>query len=88
MCLAVPGRVIAIRDDAGVAMGTVDFDGLRRDVCLACVADEVTPGDYVLVHVGFALARVDEAEARRTLTLLREAVGRGDGAWPAADADP
>jgi hydrogenase expression/formation protein HypC len=72
MCLGIPGRVVALRDDAGLPMGTVDFGGVRREVCLAYVADEVTPGDYVVVHVGFAIARLNEADALRTLELLRE----------------
>jgi hydrogenase expression/formation protein HypC len=53
-------------------MGTVDFEGVRREVCLAYVADEVLPGDYVIVHVGFAIAKVDEEEARRTFELLQQ----------------
>jgi hydrogenase expression/formation protein HypC len=53
-------------------MGVVDFGGVRRDVCLAYVADEVRPGDYVIVHVGFAISRVDEDEARRTFEMLAE----------------
>ncbi len=72
MCLGIPGRIIDIRDDAGLAMGTVDFGGIRREVCLAYVAGEVKPDDYVVVHVGFAISRVDEAEARRTFEVLRE----------------
>jgi hydrogenase expression/formation protein HypC len=72
MCLGIPGRVLDLRDDGGMAMGTVDFGGVRRDVCLAYVAGEVRPGDYVIVHVGFAISKVDEAEARRTFELLRE----------------
>jgi hydrogenase expression/formation protein HypC len=72
MCLGIPGRVVDLRDDGGLAMGTVDFGGVRRDVCLAYVADEVRPGDYVIVHVGFAISKVDEPEARRTFELLRE----------------
>jgi hydrogenase expression/formation protein HypC len=72
MCLGIPGRVIDRRDDGGLPMGTVDFGGVRRDVCLAYVADEVAPGDYVVVHVGFAISKVDEAEARRTFALLQE----------------
>jgi hydrogenase expression/formation protein HypC len=72
MCLGIPGRVVAVRDDAGLTMGTVDFGGVRREVCLAYVADEVTPGDYVVVHVGFAISRIQEADALRTLELLRE----------------
>jgi hydrogenase expression/formation protein HypC len=72
MCLGIPGRLVDRRDDGGLAMGTVDFGGVRRDVCLAYVADEIRPGDYVIVHVGFAIAKVDEQEARRTFELLRE----------------
>ena len=55
----------------GLPMGEVDFGGVRRDVCLAYVADAVQPGDYVVVHVGFAISRVDEEEARRTFEALR-----------------
>jgi hydrogenase expression/formation protein HypC len=74
--------VLDLRNDGGMAMGTVDFGGVRRDVCLAYVADEVRPGDYVIVHVGFAISRVDEAEAQRTFELLREMdeLGELDGA--------
>lgn len=72
MCLGVPGRVIEVHDDRGLAMGVVDFGGVRREVCLAYIADEVQPGDYALVHVGFAISRIDEAEARRTFEALRE----------------
>jgi len=61
-----------MRPDGGLAMGTVDFGGVRREVCLAYVADDVREGDYVIVHVGFALSRVDEEEARRTFEVLRE----------------
>jgi hydrogenase expression/formation protein HypC len=53
-------------------MGVVDFGGVRRECCLAYVADEVSVGDYVIVHVGFAISRVDEDEARRTYEVLRE----------------
>jgi hydrogenase expression/formation protein HypC len=72
MCLGIPGRVIAIRQDVGLPVGVVDFGGVRREVCLAYVADEVAPGDYVIVHVGFAISKVDEAEAKRTFEVLRE----------------
>lgn len=72
MCLGIPGRILDTRDDRGLLMGTVDFGGVRREVCLAYVADQVTPGDYVVVHVGFAISRVDEAEARRTFEVLQE----------------
>ena len=72
MCLGIPGRILEIHDDRGLTMGQVDFGGVRREVCLAYVADVVGPGDYVVVHVGFAISRVDEAEARRTFEALRE----------------
>ncbi len=69
MCLGIPGKVIEIRDEGGLAMGRVDFGGVRKDACLAYVP-EVGLGDYVIVHVGFAISRVDEEEALRTLELL------------------
>jgi hydrogenase expression/formation protein HypC len=72
MCLGIPGRIVERHEDRGLAMGTVDFGGVRREVCLAYVADEVRPGDYVVVHVGFAIARVDEAEAVKTYEVLQE----------------
>lgn len=72
MCLGIPGRVVEVRDDAGLPMGVVDFGGVRREVCLAYVADETAVGDYVIVHVGFAISKVDEKEARRTYQMLRE----------------
>jgi hydrogenase expression/formation protein HypC len=72
MCLGIPGRVVEIYDETGLHMGVVDFGGVRREVCLAYLADELEPGDYAIVHVGFAISRVDEEEARRTLELLRE----------------
>jgi len=72
MCLGIPGRVVELKDDEGLRTGVVDFGGVRRDVCLAYVADEVRLGDYVIVHVGFAISKVDEDEARRTFEALRE----------------
>jgi len=71
MCLAVPGRIEDVLIEDVVPMGRVAFSGVRRLVCLAHVPEAVV-GDYVLVHVGFALSRVDEAEAKRTLELLAE----------------
>jgi hydrogenase expression/formation protein HypC len=73
MCLAVPGRVVDVGREHDVLVGRVDFGGISRRVCLEHVPD-VKPGEYVLVHVGFALARVDEAEARRVWEFL-EAMG-------------
>lgn len=69
MCLAMPGRVESVRDEAGVRMGRIDFGGVVRDVCLACVPD-IAVGEWALVHVGFALGRIDEAAARETLAAL------------------
>lgn len=73
MCLGVPGRIVAITDTAA-AMATVDFDGVRREVCLAFVPDAVID-DYVIVHVGFAISRLDEQEAARTLAVIRAIPG-------------
>ncbi len=72
MCLGIPGRIVALHDDRGLPSGVVDFGGVRREVCLAYVADEAKVGDYALVHVGFAISLLDEAEARRTFEALRE----------------
>ncbi len=71
MCLGIPGKIVEIRDDEGLTMGVVDFGGVKREVCLAYVVDEVSVGDYAIVHVGFALSIVDEAEAMRTYEILR-----------------
>lgn len=72
MCLGIPGRIVEIHTDRGLPMGIVDFGGVRREACLAYVVDEVAVGDYAIVHVGFAIAKVDEAEAKRTFDALRE----------------
>jgi hydrogenase expression/formation protein HypC len=72
MCLALPGRVIAVEDGQGVEKrGLVDFDGVRLQVNLDLVP-ETQEGDYVIVHVGFAISRLDEAAALETLRYLRE----------------
>ena len=71
MCLAIPGRLVERTEENGLSMGKVDFGGTRKIVCLEHVPD-AQPGDYVLIHVGFALARIDEAEARRVFETLRE----------------
>ena len=72
MCLGIPGRIVEVHDDHGLSMGTVDFGGVRREVCLAYVADEIELGDYAIVHVGFAISKVDEEEAKRTFEVLKE----------------
>jgi hydrogenase expression/formation protein HypC len=69
MCLGIPGKVVETYREHDVLMGKVDFSGVCKRVCLEHVPD-VTPGDYVLVHVGFALSRIDEDEARRVFEFL------------------
>ncbi|KOG54752.1 hydrogenase assembly protein HypC [Streptomyces griseoflavus] len=70
MCLGIPGRVLETYEDAGLRMARVDFGGVRREACLE-YTPEAAVGDYVVVHVGFAITTVDEAEAARTLAVLR-----------------
>jgi hydrogenase expression/formation protein HypC len=85
MCLAVPGRVKSIYDADGAHMGKVDFGGVVKDVCLAYLP-ELVVGDYAIVHVGFAISKVDEATALETLRtfeslgLLREELGDSQAA--------
>lgn len=72
MCLAVPGKVISVEGvDPAFRHGNVDFCGVKRIVNLAFTPD-VIPGDFVLVHVGFALTRIDEEEAARTYQYLAQ----------------
>jgi hydrogenase expression/formation protein HypC len=69
MCLAIPGQVIQLVDvERGLAVA--DIGGVRREISIALIGGPVTIGDWVLVHAGFALDRIDEAEARETLALL------------------
>ncbi|MDE2130636.1 MAG: HypC/HybG/HupF family hydrogenase formation chaperone [Betaproteobacteria bacterium] len=76
MCLGIPGRIVDIVD-AHACLATVEVSGVRRQVNIACVVDADHPpvscvGDWVLVHVGFAMSRIDADEARKTLDLLAE----------------
>ncbi len=76
MCLGIPGQITEITDSA-MLMAKVDVSGVQREVNIACIVDDDHPpekcvGDWVLVHVGFAMSRIDEAEARRTLQILEE----------------
>ena len=72
MCLSIPGRVVSIDETIPeLKMGKVNFAGVGKDVCLQWL-DDVKIGDYVLVHVGFALSKVDEKEALSTIEMLRE----------------
>jgi hydrogenase expression/formation protein HypC len=71
MCLGIPGEVVDVRDDAGLRIGTVRFAGITRDVCLDYVPDAAV-GEYVLVHVGFAISKINPEEAARTYRVLEE----------------
>ncbi|MFF7731780.1 HypC/HybG/HupF family hydrogenase formation chaperone [Streptomyces sp. NPDC007984] len=71
MCLAVPGKVVAIDDDAEPLTGLIDFGGVQKQACLEYVSD-VKVGEYVIVHVGFALQRLDEESALASLKLFEE----------------
>jgi hydrogenase expression/formation protein HypC len=85
MCLAVPGKVVEVRGIQELRAATVDFGGVRREVSLAFVP-EVQPGEYVLVHVGFALARIDEQAAHETIEALRQ-IGQLEEVPPQEDGD-
>lgn len=95
MCLGIPGQIIAIHDAAN-NLALVEVSGVRRLINIAFIVDEDLPpaacvGDWVLVHVGFAMSRLDEAEAMHTLALLRELgemdeAGEWDDLRSAADA--
>ena len=76
MCLGIPGRIVKVTN-AEDMLALVDVGGVRREVNIACILDDEHPveacvGDWVLIHVGFAMNRLDEEEAERTLALLRE----------------
>jgi hydrogenase expression/formation protein HypC len=87
VCLGIPGRIVTVTDATGLLMGTADFGGLTREVCLAYVP-EAQVGDYVVVHVGFAISLVDEAEAHLTLEILRSLGGTLDAELSPEDALP
>lgn len=71
MCLGIPGKVTDLYQENGLPMGKVDFGGICKPVCTAHVPD-LAVGDYTLVHVGFALTRIDEAEAKQVFTFLEK----------------
>ena len=83
MCLGIPGQVKVIYEQDGTKMGKVDFGGIIKDICLAYVP-EIEVGEYTIVHVGFAISRLDEESAKETLALfeelgtLAEELGEGD----------
>lgn len=83
MCLGVPGLVVERQSpDVELAYGIVEFAGIRRNVCLACVPEART-GDYVIVHAGIAISRIDAVEAQRVFAHLEE-IGEVEG-WSEAD---
>ncbi|HEY3916102.1 MAG TPA: HypC/HybG/HupF family hydrogenase formation chaperone [Verrucomicrobiae bacterium] len=87
MCLAIPGKVLEIITTVeGVRMGRANFGGIVKQVCLEYTPDVAT-GDYVLVHVGFALSKVDEEEAARTYRLLEEMKQLGELDAPEAPTE-
>ncbi len=70
MCLAVPGKVIDLFQTNGIQMGKMDFDGITKNICLAYVPD-IQIGEYAIVHVGFAIEKLDEKTALETLEVFR-----------------
>jgi hydrogenase expression/formation protein HypC len=76
MCLGIPGKVTSLLPASDPPMGKVDFGGIAKDVCLAYVP-EAQVGDYVIVHVGFAISRLDEAEAEEIFSYLQQ-IGEAD----------
>jgi len=87
MCLAIPGKVVEIFAQEGMRMARVQFGGVTRDACLDYVP-ETQVGEYVLVHVGFAISRVDEEEARRTYEALAEIDALGELEAPVIAGPP
>ena len=77
MCLGIPGKIVDIYEANGLIMGKIDFGGVIKESCLAYVP-EAKIGDYTIVHVGFALNIIDEAEAQKTLELLDEIGALGE----------
>ena len=71
MCLSIPGRIVKIRQEGSLLMGSVDFGGVTKEICLDYVP-EARGGQYVLVHVGFAISLLDEEEAMARLEMFRE----------------
>lgn len=71
MCLAIPGKVVETYDQRGMLMAKVQFGGIMREACLEYVPDTQV-GEFVLVHVGFAIGKIDEAEAEKTYQALRD----------------
>ena len=81
MCLAVPGKIEEIYQKDGLKMAQVDFGGVRREVCLDYVPEALV-GEYCIIHVGFAISLLSEAEAKETLALLQDIVNLEDELEP------
>jgi len=81
MCLAVPGRIEEIYQKDGLKMAQVDFGGVRREICLDYVPEALV-GEYCIIHVGFAISLLSEAEAKETLALLQDIVNLEDELEP------
>ncbi|MBX3162687.1 MAG: HypC/HybG/HupF family hydrogenase formation chaperone [Deltaproteobacteria bacterium] len=77
MCLAIPGEIVDVVERSGMRFGRVRFGGVTREVCLEYQPDSAV-GDFVLVHVGFAIAKIDADEAARQWELLRELAPEGE----------
>jgi hydrogenase expression/formation protein HypC len=71
MCLGIPGKIETLYDDHGTKMAKIDFGGVSREACIEVIPD-AKPGDWTIVHAGFALNKLSEAEARETLEILEE----------------
>jgi hydrogenase expression/formation protein HypC len=84
MCLGIPGEILEVREDKGLRVGKVRFAGITREVCLQYVP-EALPGEFVVVHVGFAISKIDPEEAARAYRVLEEL---GQTAELTADAPP
>ncbi len=85
MCLGIPGKIIEVYQQSGLHMAKVDFGGVLREVCVETLP-EAKPGDYAIIHAGFALNLLDEQEALETLQLLRDAGVLDDELNPSTSA--
>lgn len=77
MCLGIPGKITDVYEKNDLPMGKIDFNGIAKEVCLAYVP-EAKPGDYALIHVGFAISLMDEEEAHETLKLIQQIADLGE----------
>ena len=85
MCLGIPGKICSIYEHEGLRLGKIDFGGVQREACLDYVP-EAKIGDYVIVHVGFAISRLSEEEAQETLDLIREVMEIEDELGPEVES--